>query len=1115
MVKMHRLAIVGLGLMFGAMGIMGVPVQLFAQEPGNAWVSKVVSIQGRVTAKRLGQAIWQPVKLNDTLYPGDRIRVEANSRAGIRLSNDAVLRLDQNTTLVFTQVEKETTFIFKLLKGAANFFSRRPRSLKILTPFVNGVVEGTEFYVRVDEGQTRIDLFEGRIRAQNPYGELQLAKGQSAVAASGSAPRRRILIKPRQSVQWALYYPPVLALGPDEVPLEIQDALISFHQGRPLEAVDSLEQTANDARNTTFFSVRAALLLHLGRISQARDDLGTAVAMDPDNAEAWALKAMIAVVQNRKEDALQIAGTAVRKKPASAAAQLALSYALQAAFNLPESLAAAEAAVQHAPENATAWARLAELRLSMGALDMGMKAAQKATRLNPHAAHAHTILGFAYLTQIKTAEAVDAFSKAIALDSAAPLPRLGLGLAIIRNGELDGGRAQIEIAAGLDPVNAMIRSYLGKAYFDEKRQPLDGQQLEIAKRLDPNDPTPWYYSAIGKQALNRPVEALQDLRKSMALNDNRAVYRSRFLLDKDFASRSASLSRIYSDLDFQELALRQGYRSLNADPANYSAHRLLADTYASRPRHDISRVSELLQAQLLQSINITPTQPQLADTNLFILNNAGPADASFGEFNPLFIRNRINARLSTVAGRKDTIGDEVVLSAVQRNVSLSLGQFYYETDGFRENNDLKHEIYNAFIQVGLTPNTSIQSEIRYRDTERGDPYLRFEPDNFSPTVRRPQEIRSGRFGFHHKQAPTSDVIGSLIYTDANSQYIEDLFKLETIDYGYVAELQHLMGRKMFNLTTGVGYLDGDREFKTIVPSRSINRVQKYELEHIFGYLYTNIRWPFNAAWTLGASASDFSGLADKTQLNPKIGVSWHIAGGTTIRAAAFRVLEDTLIAKQRLEPTHVAGFTQVFEEVLDGGEAVDAWNYGVGIDRDLTDTLSCGIEYVKRELDVPVLQLSSGTTYGVKWDEEAVRLYLYESPLDWLTLHLGYHFESYRRENKYTGDEDITELDTHRFPIGVRFFLPAGFFAGVKATYVAQEGKFGSRPTATKPLLSGEDAFWVFDADMGYRLPRRLGIISVDGKNIFNNGFKFQDTDPSRPSIFPDQQILVKLTLSF
>ena len=82
---------------------------------------------------------------------------------------------------------------------------------------------------------------------------------------------------------------------------------------------------------------------------------------------------------------------------------------------------------------------------------------------------------------------------------------------------------ETEIAASLDPNNSLFRSYLGKAYYEEKRGKTASTQFSMAKELDPNDPTPWFYDAILKQSVNRPVEALHDLQKSISLNDNRAV----------------------------------------------------------------------------------------------------------------------------------------------------------------------------------------------------------------------------------------------------------------------------------------------------------------------------------------------------------------------------------------------------------------------------------------------------------------------------------------------------------------------------------------------------------------------------------------------------------------
>ncbi|NIS69605.1 MAG: TonB-dependent receptor, partial [Proteobacteria bacterium] len=118
-----------------------------AAETCEEWVAKVVSVQGSVQARRVGETEWVPVKLNDTYCPGDMIRVQERSRAAVVLANESILRLDQKTTITFIGIEKERTSLLDLLIGAVHFFSRIPRGLKVATPFVNGIVEGTEFFV--------------------------------------------------------------------------------------------------------------------------------------------------------------------------------------------------------------------------------------------------------------------------------------------------------------------------------------------------------------------------------------------------------------------------------------------------------------------------------------------------------------------------------------------------------------------------------------------------------------------------------------------------------------------------------------------------------------------------------------------------------------------------------------------------------------------------------------------------------------------------------------------------------------------------------------------------------------------------------------------------------
>ena len=113
------------------------------------------------------------------------------------------------------------------------------------------------------------------------------------------------------------------------------------------------------------------------------------------------------------------------------------------------------------------------------------------------------------------------------------------------------------------------------------------------------------------------------------------------------------------------------------------AHRFLADSYSVLPRHEIARVSELLQSQLLQPINTTPIQPHLAEGNLFLIGASGPGAFSFNEFNPIFNRNGVTAQLTGLVGSNSTNAVEGVASGIYQNMSFSAGGFHFRSDGWR------------------------------------------------------------------------------------------------------------------------------------------------------------------------------------------------------------------------------------------------------------------------------------------------------------------------------------------------------------------------------------------------------------------------------------------------
>ncbi|MDQ3563615.1 MAG: TonB-dependent receptor [Pseudomonadota bacterium] len=1087
--------------------------------------ASVISIQGDVEVSESARANWQDVQLNQVLCGGQQVRLMAKSRAVLQLPNETLLHLDEGSVLTLQAVAPEKPAWLEFLRGAVHIISRVPRALNIRTPFVNAGIEGTEFALQVGKAEAALWVYEGRVRFSNALGQLLIASGEAAAAAPGRAPERRIVVKPRQAVEWALYYPPLLDSRPETYPEVLRPAVLGYRQNDFPAAFAALDGVPEGARDARYYTLRAGLLLSVGRVPEAEGDLTSAQRLDPKNGTAYALRSVIAVVRNEQEEALKLAAEAVRLAPGSATPYVARSYAEQSAFEIEKAHESLQKAAELAPEDALVWARLAELELSLGDLDAALESARKAEQLDPGLSRTQSVLGFAYLTRIEVDRAKTAFERALVLDPADPLPRLGLGLAKIRDGDVDAGTKEIETAASLDPNNSLVRSYLGKAYYEQKRGALASTEFEQAKLLDPKDPTPWFYDAIQKQTTNRPVEALHDLEAAIERNDNRAVYRSKFLLDQDLAARSASLGRIYRDLGFEQLGRLEAWESVNRDPGDYSGHRLLADTYARLQRHDIARVSELLQSQLLQPVNLTPLQPQLAETALQFQDGAGPAEPSFNEFNPLFTRNRWTAHFSGIAGGHRTIGDELTVAGLINRYSLSVGQFHYETDGYRTNNDVDNNIYSAFGQVAITPRTNLQVELRHQEIFSGVLVQSLDdPETIDETERNEIRRDTARFGLHHSLSNRDDFIASVIYRDNENDKLSSDLDIFTATGAYSLEGQYQRRGHRYNSVAGLGHFDQDR-------SRTIgNSAIGVDAQHTNAYLYSYLALFDNLIATLGVSYDAFDGLAqdllDLNRINPKVGIWWQPSRSTTLRAAWFTTVKRPFASNQTVEPTHVAGFNQFFDDT-DGSKT---GRYGIGIDHEFNKRLYAGLEVSWRDLERPLTLSRQGETVidFEKRKEQLHRAYIYLLPTDRIAISAEYFLEDFDRDLIPDSQKlDFTDFTSHRAPFSIRYFDPTGLFGGLTATYVNQDVELTETRAASVELeperansISGNEDFWVLDLALGYRLPKRWGLVTFGIKNLLDEEFRFQDTqfssnEPTLPLFQPDRVIFTQFTLAY
>jgi len=1105
--------------------ILPVVIVLFAtdrslaEETCEEPVGRFGSIEGSVDVQHDQAKGWKAATLDFSLCEGDTIRVGDRSRAALFLINEAVLRMDQNTTMRLVDVsgkDEERTWL-DLVKGAVQSFSRQPRRLSVNSPYINGSIEGTEFVVRADEDSGSILVLEGKVLASNKQGSVTVAPGEAAEAQAGQAPVLRTLVRPRDAAQWSLYYPPVLAISADGIP--------------------------EDKTDVRYHIYRAALLMNVGQVDEARAGIEAALQQDPNAGLAYALRSILHVVHNEREQALVDAQQAVALSD-TAAAKIALSYAQQASFQIEAARDTLVHATEQHPDDALAWARLGELRLMTGERDLAREAAANAAAIAPDLARTQLVSGFAALAEFRSGEARTAFERAIQLSSADPLAHLGLGLAEISDGQLEKGRGELELAVGLDSNSALLRAYLGKAYFEEKRYPLDGQQYSIAKTLDPLDPTAYLYDGILKQTVNRPVEAVQDLEKSIELNDNRAVYRSRLLLDKDRAARGTSLARAYKDLGFSQLGTNESSESLSLDPANASAHRFLSDSYRNVRRREVARVSELLQAQLMQDVNINPVQPSVSGTNLNIVTAGGPANAGFDEFTPLFQKNQAQFNATAFGGNNSTYGAEGVATAQYDRYSVSLGGLTYDTDGWRSNNELDQTAYNGFVQAAVTEKVNIQAEFQYRDSKEGDLAFNFDPDDFLENKTIKRKSNSQRLGLRYSPKAGSHFLLSYIHSK-NRDKLDQSEELpappppipglilppltaslnnKATDKGHQFEVQHIRETDSLNLVIGAAYTTIDQSldlglsiddpfFGNLV---SINDSTKEQITQPRGYFYTNTRPRKSVTLTLGGSYDHYEERdLDSDSFNPKLGAQWDVNSRVSLRAAVFKTVKPALSNNRTIEPTQIAGFNQFFDDV----NGTKSWRYAAGVDWRISQDLAAGSEFTYREMDEPVFTTDTGSSFESR-DEQFHKLYLYWTPAARLAVNTELTYDRYTADSGIaTADDNLPKkVRTVSLPLGVTWFSPSGWFSGISGTFVDQD----VNRSATASQASGDDSFTLVDAAVGYRFGRRLGVASFGVKNIFDKDFKYQDDsyrefrdEPTIGPYFPDRTIMGRLTLNF
>jgi Flp pilus assembly protein TadD, contains TPR repeats len=837
---------------------------------------------------------WQKAERGASFCYGDKVRV-VEQRAALRLANETLVRLQENSLI--TLLPEEKGFWFGLIEGAGHFLSRTPKQFTIKAPYLNAAVDGTEFVVIAQPQENRVAVVEGAVRVNNDFGEVHLSEGTQTSATANSPPSAVQSIRLRDAAEWVLYYPPLIVQI--SAPAQIETLIQQENYAEALAQLTAAELTPETA------ALAASLAYHIGNTSQGEELLTQILHKSPNQAEALALQALRTLINGDSEDALARTTQLISTHPKKPSVLLAHAYAQQSHGNIEEALKTNLQAQALIPDNLFVLARTAELQLSVGNTRAAQKLINKALSQAPQHSRLNTLAGFIALNRFATSKAQNHFQAAITSNSNEPLARLGLALALIQKGKIDEGRAQMEMAVLLDPTSSLLRSYLGKTYATQNQNDWADTQYQLAKNLDPNDPTPWFYQAHLKHEENKPGEALRLITTAIEKNDNRAVYRSRMLLDSDVAARSANQVNIYKKFGLHESAKYSAGENASENPEDYGARYATVVAFNDDSNTPVLIARESFIARLQAPIGTKELSVGISETGLLILPWVSPSHVNTHEYTSLYSPRGMHGNAKTFLGNQNSRGYQWQLQNVSSRTSISAGQYDYQTDGYRENNDLNAHINEIVLQH--QHNDSLKLLITGTTSEErfGDLINAVNSPSFDDNIRKHHDLETILLGGAYQLPARTTLFLSAGHSDASYETQTYVPIFPQPDNWYAAkllntekrwEMRFLKRSQLFQWSIGFGeenisITESEYGSPFFVDPEQEDLYRKLTEQKAYLDAFFNTRLPIQFAAGVGInSIEDRHTKREKSVTEYKIGSIAHPTPKTSITLATWQSL---------------------------------------------------------------------------------------------------------------------------------------------------------------------------------------------------------------------------------
>lgn len=566
-----------------------------AGEPGVP-AAQVVALSGQGQTRAGEAAPWQAAVLSQHLGGGADVRTLALSSAALLLADRTQIRMAAQAQVRLCESRPERTLL-ELMAGRLWARTKKtPASLQLRTPAVTAVVRGTDWDVEVEQGgRTTLTVLSGRVELSNEQGRVELGPAEQGVVVPGQAPVKRLLVQPRQRVQWVAAYPadPTRweefqrpGLGG---PLADARALVQAGQwGLARERLQVLGATGEGGAAVAL--ALADLELADGQVDAAQARLAQAWQRTQDPRTAARRAELLLVLDRGAEARAWIDAT---RPTAPQAPELLLADAdwhrLQGQGGAALALyREAVGRAQTAATQAAAQWGLGRALQERGDLHAARMALARAVALAPDNPAYRGAQATAATEALRLPQARAGFDAALALAGDDYVSLAGAGLWALQQGDPEGARTLLLKSLVIEPRYAQAQVWLAVAEYRLGGQAAAFDSLERARLSDPKDPLPWQVESILRNDGGEPEAAIAAAREALG----RLPYLKSLNPLASDAQGSANLGKALGDFGLEHWA--RAYAQQSYYPLWAGSHFFMANRYES----DFSRNSELMQGYL-------------------------------------------------------------------------------------------------------------------------------------------------------------------------------------------------------------------------------------------------------------------------------------------------------------------------------------------------------------------------------------------------------------------------------------------------------------------------------------------------------------------------------------